>query len=748
MDSTLSETITKNWDKRTHTGRNFERLAEWAEEHEQTGITKGLLRISGLMNKAGIPKGQTLDITATECLPKGEEYECQNCGRKHIKNATRIAFKVDGRPLLPGNVGETVGDECFTNLIYISEAARDPDFELPETDERTIREQTERYAKIKISLSEFSKKAVDKLRKLGFDLDTTVPAEAADEMQKALFQGDSSPIKGAGGCRDLIGWGVKEFRNITDTDVKYTTGLMKTKQFKRITPEQWNEFILYAWQNRLVDAEGELGNIREDILYLSDPKTEAARKTIEKFGSVDLKKELTPIRLFDKTEWENITLEEALTNRKKVTKAQSRAVRATVPYLPDRRISHNQEIISKYCDAHEFGRMLRQLEEKYEKSKQEYIASKKQGIKKPDTSWKLPYKSLKKAFFDKKEKIEETGQKLTLQEILLRHTPMKNADEAVRTLYVEARKIQLAEKLETPEVYKQEYITIEEAAKILSNNAPTRISTSIKRLEGFRALIEALKLGIVPTTAVQRVFKESRLEQLFKFKEKDDIARQIRAAAEAYRRMDAFYKEYKVYNNNDSISKGEKIVFNEEYPGSLMHELSPIPLILKKDAELRNYRQIDEELKAKIKKLAEPRTQRVLGYEARLPHNIEAVIEDEKTRISPSLASAIEALHDRLADKPEAIVFGRSYPFYINPENKRFDIIANGSKQDLISAFSKKTNPKPLLAWAEHSTKVGNAYAERGEWYGTGVTRERLAPIIEKAKETNITIMIVGSYKS
>lgn len=633
--------ITERWNTESQTGKNFKKLEAWTDEHTQSGITKFFDRIHLFMDKAGIDKGESLEVVVTECLPPSEkkEFQCQNCGRKHVKNATRITYRVNGQRLLKGEVGEVYGDECFANVTYVAEAAKREDFELPIIDERQRKQEVERLSKVKISLDQLSKKTIEKLREMGYDLDTRIPAEAADEIQKSILKGDHSLLRGIEGCNDLVNWGIREFRQITDPDIKYTIALMLTKQFKRITAEQWNEFLLYAWQNRLVGAKEELAGIKEDIIYLSSTETERAKQTVEKYKPINLEQELIPIKLFDKTAWENITLNEILYNREKITKAQSRAVRRTVPYLQSRRVYHNRTITNSYCPWREFSELLEKLEKKYENSKQQYIEAKKQGIKAPDNPWKDSYKRLKKSVFDKKEKIERTEEKMTLRELILKHTPMPEAEEAIKTLYVEGRKLELAEQF-GEDILRYSFITTNEAAEILAKGGLYSGKKIPHSHETINLLIEALRHKIIPTICVQRFKGRSIIEEVI---EKSDgkitaekAEQAMQALAEAYDKAKKFYEEHDAYNYNTSTK-------SSFYFATLNDIFSKA-----KDA-IEYYKPLSEELKQKIRALNQPicrKDHKLFGkiqwYPSYLHENIEEVIDNPRTVFAKPMIDTFE----------------------------------------------------------------------------------------------------------
>ncbi len=520
----LQKTIKNRWDKRGNTGKNFQTVAKALKGKDQAGLTKFFNRIHGYMDDAGIKTGQTLDVRVASCLPTSEdkEYKCQNCGKKGLKHATRLTYHVNDTPLLPKDVGESFGNECFSIVTYVAEAGKRADFEMPKKDERARQENIERYSKVTLTADQLDKKAVRKLRQAGIDPSRTrIPADKADNIQKAIARGDLSVLDGIKGCSDLVGWGIREFNNITDENVKYTAALFKTKQFSRVTPEQWNEFKLYAWQYRKVGAAEEISDLKDDIEYwmeISKNTPEHLDKLVKKYETIDLKKQLIPIKLFDKAEWEDLTLETLLYNRQEITKAQSRALRRTIPGLERRRIEHNRKTIEQYCGTNEFKTILENLETKYAEVKSAFAAAYTAGVKEPDNAWKHSYKRLKKAFFETKEKVEQTGDTISLREIVLKYTPMRKADETARTLYIEGKKLELAKRL-GEEILRREYLVLNSNEKLdkLLNGAleldkPTREGR--RRIEKtgmskgtIRKLIEDAKEsaqhGIIQTKYVQ-----------------------------------------------------------------------------------------------------------------------------------------------------------------------------------------------------------------------------------------------------
>jgi hypothetical protein len=505
---------------KTQLGKSMKKVAEWGDKHPATAVPDMLHRWSGLIAKADIGKAKTFEIGFEERPAPAEKHcklgNCLICGTS-IRYGTRVSVLVNGKKLNFGEVGDLVGEECFDHMTYIAEAAGQKNFKMYEADNKQREKQYDKLAKLTLSLGDLAPKIVKKLEPKGFDLDSKILAEVADDVQKKASEGDFSAIKyetDKGKTNSMIGWALANKEKIYDPDVRYTVALLAQRP-DLVKSEQWASFILYQWQERPLKAAGELGGIKEDIIYLSNLPSDAA--IIQKYGKVDLEKVVEPIKAFNKARWEDAKLGELL-QRDSVTKAQSRAVKYSVTGLNDRREYHNRETINSYCTPDEFNKVLVNLREKVNFERKRFAEAKAKDIKDPDMPWKKDTWKALRDFFELEERVQRTDNTVSTRDVFLNYVFMENADSVARTLYTEGKKTELA-KQKGDDVLGRAYSTIKKSEnidKLLQgaldfNSTPNWMKKKVREngisTRSLRKVIEDIKetydVGLIQTKYVQ-----------------------------------------------------------------------------------------------------------------------------------------------------------------------------------------------------------------------------------------------------
>ncbi len=518
--SSLVREVQRYWDMKTQLGKSMKKVAEWGDKHPATAVPDMLHRWSGLIAKADIGKARTFEIGFEERPAPAEKHcklgNCLICGTS-IRYGTRVSVLVNGKKLNFGEVGDLVGEECFDHMTYIAEAAGQKNFKMYQADNKQRNKQYDKLAKLTLSLGDLAPKIVKKLEPKGFDLDSKILAEVADDVQKKASEGDFSAIKyetDKGKTNSMIGWALANKQTIYDPDVRYTVALLAQRP-DLVKSEQWASFILYQWQERPLKAAGELGGIKEDILYLSNLPSDAA--VIQKYGKVDLEKVVEPIKAFNKARWEEVKLGELL-ERDAVTKAQSRAVKYSVTGLRDRREYHNRETINSYCTPDEFNKVLVTLREKVNVERKRFAEAKAKNIKEPDMPWKKDTWKALRDFFELEERVQRTDNTVSTRDVFLNYVFMENADSVARTLYTEGKKTELA-KQKGDDVLGRAYSTIQKSEsmdKLLQgaldfNSTPKWMKKKIREngisARSLRKVIEDTKetyeVGLIPTKYIQ-----------------------------------------------------------------------------------------------------------------------------------------------------------------------------------------------------------------------------------------------------
>ncbi len=600
----LAKSVQKHW-KQGDVRNAFTTIAKYVTEHpEQKALEAMLTKIHSAMDAAGIKKGEKVEIhfKGRQESPKHHrEGKCLFCPN-HLRFKTKVAFSVDGKTLDFGRLGDLVGDECFSHFTYIVEAARRPGFKMYDMPDRERDKHYERLKKVNVTLEQLSPKAVRELSKEGFDLREEIPAALADEIQKQIMRGDFSGVRretDTGKNKDIVQWGISNRRDgkIYDPAIIHTVNLLEHRP-DRVTPEQWTAYLLYQWQEREFEAKTELGIVRDDILYLAKlQKEQPNHRVVRRHAQVDLDKKLDPVKIYNKARWEEITLGQILDEKRaSVTKAQSRAAKHAVPRLDERRAYHNLLIVREYCKAKELNQILAELETRYLAERQRYANEKHSNPKaEPDWPWKRDASSVLEDFFiDNKQRIAQTDTKVTTQDILLKYVKMQDAQNVVRTLYTESRKLQLAQKT-GDHVLGQSYTPVqdlnipelEQKLDKLLNSAleidkPTRdgrqrvqktrmnAKTVKKLIEDVR---EAHNFGILPTKYVQPDSKQpSMLERALEITadyEKDDgtIAKHVAYLQQLETELGVNIKDVKASDGRTARRKSDARLKTSTYAG-------------------------------------------------------------------------------------------------------------------------------------------------------------------------------------
>ncbi len=671
------------WHRSSVQGRNFvEVVAPFAATNPLKGV-QGLLdaihsRISKKQAEHPGYKARRID-GKYHPGPKPVEDKmlgnCLMCGAGLEKKAIKLSITLDGQQLNLGN-NNLIGVECEKHAVHILNGTHHQDYKIYQQ-EKEERDNAEELVKATIPLSRLPRTAIQKLIREGFDINAEVAAEVIKDLQKQIRRDDFSGVKyelDLGKAREMISWAAKNKDDFYDQEV-YNTAT-QLQHGHRVTAEQWTGFLLYYWQERDLPATGLISGIKEEIEYYAElTEKDPENLLVKEFGKVNLQSELKPVKLFDKAAWKPITLEQAL-NSASLTHAQVHAIYRTVPGLTERRKHHNKETIKKYCGLNEFETLLDDLSARYETEKQKLAKALEDGIKNPHSIWMIDTYRQIRDFFEDANKICEQN-KIPLLDYALKFTYIavtdgkkkKTADETFSALFVEGRKLALAEK-QGESVLGDRYSTLEEARKrvkkvdsrlnrlinaeikFTTKNADHRTREKIKSLglalseseTLLRDTLTAAKYGIIPTKCIHPAQDSTVLEQLLTIVEealpdewKKINEKRLQEVQEARKRVETFYQENKVYDAQPHV-----LIFAREKPtireNNYHARFVSIKEILKKDEEIKkfkekeensNYRKLTPELKQKVRELA---TQEAKGITRGEIYN---GLEDQK-RIDPN----------------------------------------------------------------------------------------------------------------
>ncbi len=512
MSSKTKQKILGNKD--TIVGRNINtKLTRFAQQHPGSAEAGILTLLKTQKAKARITepiKSIEFDFDEKPYSTAEIENQCFNCksGLKHMRKADMY---INGKTVNFGETGNNLGEDCYDIITGLAEGLKHSDYRPRIIEKREQKQRIESAAKAKMRLDQLAVKVVEKLRAQDIDLTQRIRADIADEIQDQVMRGEFSGLErelDPGRFMDIYGWAIAHSHEITDKRIRRTIALLTTQE-ERVSQADLHDLVLWEYQKRPWATSGELGGVKEDILYLADlSEKRPEHPVIKKYGKVDLDKELTPIKIWDRAIWEKITLRDAVgdtpeerKNKKEeeikqgrpaITKAQGKAAKYAVPYLRERRIEHNREIVRKYCsDPDEFAKLLENVEQRYLKEKADYAGAKKARIREPAGYWTAAYKKLA-PFFSLKEEIYKTRAKPTLRQILLSYVFMQDADKTTRRLYIEGKKLDLAAKLGKEDVLGQAYSTVQEAADKLYTAIP-----EAERMQKFNENLDKLLNGAI-----------------------------------------------------------------------------------------------------------------------------------------------------------------------------------------------------------------------------------------------------------
>jgi len=472
----LVKVVEKDWNLRKKAGKNMrDKVARFARRHEASAVEEIIFYAR---SKKALVKAKKIDTFGIRIEP-GPPYtgkpigDCTICGQKNIKHGERIRTTVNGKLADRGAVGDLIGKDCKKHAVYIFSGIDQPGFKMyqQERDERV----TQNFAKATMRLEDLPNKITKQLERQGFDLRSKIASEASRSIQKQVLRGDFASVKKAidqGQYRGLVGWALSQ-KSIYHPDVYHTVNMLEhCPQY--IKDEQWLGLVLYSWQERGRNVQGELGGIREEIMHLAELSKKGSHPVIKEYGKVDLETVLEPIKIFNKARWEDVELGQFVDddNSKKldtITQAQSLSVMRSVPYLRERRETHNRMIMNSYCTPEEFNRLLENLRVRYEGkdglggAKKKFAKAKAAGIKHPETSWNIGTHCTIRDFCNGASEARSQNN-ITVREYALNFTYMHEAEDKIKELFIEGRKCDLADKV-GEHVLKESYTTVQDAAE-------------------------------------------------------------------------------------------------------------------------------------------------------------------------------------------------------------------------------------------------------------------------------------------
>lgn len=449
----ISETLEKIiqetrevFDQRTTQGKHFaNEVTRYANDHPQSSVKDILFYIIARSKVNGIEKITDLNVTLREIAQSAETHQhigqCVFC-KKKIRHGARFSCTANGQTLNMGENGDLVSlDKCWENLLYISLASKDTDFNMENLTEEKKSSHYERIEKVNIPISTLSKKAIESiknnidLKRYGIDLESEIKASVADEIQRQIFGGDISGLlrnADSASFKDTIKWAIAHKEGIYSPEALKAITLIENRP-DAVKNDDLITLFLYEFQERMLQLEGELSGIKDDIIYLS------------KLGETNLTTKLPPIKLFPYARRRHNTLADILDQNGKpidsVTKAEATAVRLAVPRLREKRAEHNRKILDRYCTPQEWTKITNHLYNTYNAEKDKYWKAKKEKEKKPETIWKKPTYLALKDFFEKME-AAKAAKDITFRETFIRYIFMPKAKDTAELIFVEGQKLQ------------------------------------------------------------------------------------------------------------------------------------------------------------------------------------------------------------------------------------------------------------------------------------------------------------------
>ncbi|HLF54356.1 MAG TPA: hypothetical protein VI612_01405 [Candidatus Nanoarchaeia archaeon] len=515
--SEIKTEIVHHWNTRKTEGANVkEKLADYAANRQGGTELHTLQHINQLADSLKIKKISTLSVKVHDRIEGEDLGVCQLCGQHGLKKATTISFAINGKSK-PG-ARFLVGDNCLERTAHWVEGIRHKDYENFKDDQRESQE-TEKAETVEIPIGMLSRKIVRLLKEQKFDLDRKIATYAVQDVQKQMLRGDFTGLErriDAGEFRAMSNWiaAKRKAEEIEDPVILYAASLLPENAGK-LTPELATAILLYQWQERPLKAAGEIGDIKDDILYLAGlPKNSPV---IKEHGKVNLGKRVKPVKLWKKAKWKKATLGELL-EKDSITKSQARAIRLAIPRLQERREYHNRTTMDSYCDDREFNKIMQNLQErvkKYNSEKTDALRNKRHSLECP---WQQDSYKIMRKFFRHARRVQRLQPDATLREVLATNFGMREAAATARTLYIEGRKLYLAEAI-GQKILRDKYTTAKEApaleklikkltqSAIEFENLPQHTrehlrKAGIKQYEAFKKdvehILKAREYGILP----------------------------------------------------------------------------------------------------------------------------------------------------------------------------------------------------------------------------------------------------------
>ena len=523
------ELIAQVCDRRSRKGRGFYGLYEAADSKGNSSMVRLLERVALDFKALGITVNDRTGIYIDVDPERGKRNEkigrCSYCSQP-LREVNKLRFsydtsagrvkagKVAGTAAHAGYIGTTqVGNDCMDHLKYIARKLGDSDFlgRFTKKGQEMIAAGNETALQKAL---EIPPEITERLKAAGID------PEAVKRFPDLLAVGSdllAGNVEMAGfrldraNRRNWYNWLKERYEadEISDTDVNSVVMKLESN-IHRLTDDEARLAVNYIYQLRLEPAEGRIGSLRRDLLFLAQTE------------GLDLDMPFLPILLYSGPDYKpekQKKVKRALEGDL-ITYAEAVGLKMKFPGMDERRRKRNREFIERYFgDGANFDIAVEEVEKLFGENVGRFAESGKEAeqLMPLENHRTLAY------FF----RIARKGMG-TLRENSIQVVPMADSQKVYRTIFVEVRKLALVEKEKEPlaqmgirhtsyipdvdlphefvaVLYKMQKTYVPE--KFDEDEIPGVGGATLKRFHEFRkrsleAVEEAIKIGLVPESFV------------------------------------------------------------------------------------------------------------------------------------------------------------------------------------------------------------------------------------------------------
>ena len=446
----IAQVANRNYTK----GRQFHDLYIQSKERGNTRLIALMKKFAGELASHGVTLTDFTQIKIDPEYNEGKEGKrigrCEYCGQS-IRKLNRLKYSyttedgtvrtgyVPGTGVYVGGIGgAAVGNDCLEHLQDFARSLGDDGFlEMFSKDgRRKIKKSNEEKIEQCLQIPDWLAKA---LEAKGINPEALKQLPEIFEFGPDLLAGNLDAFQfnvDFANRRNWFNWLRQLYAEdrIGDNEVRTAVGKIETR-IHRLTEEEAALLVSYRYQIKDEKAEGLVGGLKKDLKFL------------EKTEGLNLDIEFDPVLLYTGQDYkprERRTVKDVLDeiDDQYLTVAEAIGLKIKFPGIEKRRQDRNKEMIRKYFATNEeFDQAVDDLSGLFKEDKE---AFREQGR---DAETQLPTESYRtlKYFF----KLAKKGMS-SFRENSIKRIAMPDSERVYKTLFVEWRKKQLADKQEDP----------------------------------------------------------------------------------------------------------------------------------------------------------------------------------------------------------------------------------------------------------------------------------------------------------